>query len=248
MIYLIFFLLGISIGSFINVLTLRWSKSILWDRSRCPRCLVILPWYDLIPIGSFIFLSGYCRNCKNKISLIYPIVEILGGIAFMGFVVFNRLSLSPIYILDLFLIAALISIIIFDYLYYIIPDKIVYPAVLITLLADFFSRSSLFPSLLISGLGLAGFFAILYLISRGNWIGFGDIKLIFLVGLIFGYPLGLFAVVISIWIAAIWGIGLILLKRATLKTALPFGLFLSAVSIFFLIFQNETQKIINHFF
>ena len=81
-------------------------------------------------------------------------------------------------------------------------------------------------------------------------MGLGDAKLSFAIGLILGYPFGLFAIIISVWVAALFGTLLMALKKADLKTALPFGSFLSAVTILFVIFQNEIQKIqfINLFF
>ena len=95
---------------------------------------------------------------------------------------------------------------------------------------------------------MSGIFAIMYLSSKGKWVGLGDAKLLFLIGLVLGYPLGFFALMLSVWIAALFGIGLIMLGKASRKTALPFGSFLAGVSIFIIIFQNELQKIAVRFF
>ena len=88
----------------------------------------------------------------------------------------------------------------------------------------------------------------MYLSSKGRWVGLGDAKLLFLIGLVLGYPLGFLALMLSVWIAALVGIGLMLSGRATRKTALPFGSFLAGVSILIIIFQHEIQKITNQFF
>ena len=86
---------------------------------------------------------------------------------------------------------------------------------------------------------MGGIFAIIYIVSNGKWVGFGDAKLLFLIGLVLGYPLGFLSMIISVWIAALVGIVLMLSGKANRKTALPFGSFLAGVSILIIVFQNE---------
>ncbi len=239
------FIFGLIIGSFFNVLVFRLDreKGILLGRSKCLKCKRALKWYDLVPVLSFLVLKTRCRYCKERISFIYPVVELATGIIFLLF--FLKLGL-PITIelwFSLILLLFLIPLIFFDYLYYIIPDKVIFPAIGLSLLFSFFVKRSEFIELLTSGLLLGGVFAILYIVSKGKWVGLGDAKLLFLIGMAFGYPLGFLIVTFSTWAATVLGLALIILKRASLKSEIPFGLFLSIVTIIFIIFQNETQTL-----
>lgn len=252
---LIVLLLGLSVGSFLNVVIFRLDKKggILFGRSECHSCGHIIRWYDMIPVAGFLFLKRRCRHCRQKISLIYPVVETLTAISFLAYVYFrntflgvgsralagNSVDIHTIY--GLVLIAGLIIIMFSDLLEFIIPDKIVLPLII---LVFFFNLSAADISVrLITGLILGAIFAIMYLGSRGRWIGLGDAKLVFLIGLVLGYPLGVLAVLLSVWTAALVGIALVMAKKATLKTALPLGTFLATSSIILIIFQNELQKI-----
>lgn len=116
-------------------------------------------------------------------------------------------------------------------------------AISLKLLAD----NTDFYRLLISAFGLTSFFAILYIVSKGRWIGLGDIKLIFILGFLLGYPMGYLVLVTAVWLAAIFSIALLLAKKATAKTEIPFGSFLSIATIIFIIFNNELQEISKYF-
>ncbi len=213
-------------------------------RSECPKCLKQLKWYDLFPILSYVFLKGKCRNCKNKISPIYPLVELITAFCPSLF----YLVYKPIFEVKdfyyLLIIVSFVALLFFDYLYFLIPDKITSPLIVISILFNYFFRRPEFLSLLFSALIMGGIFAIIHTASSGEWVGFGDAKLLFLIGLALGYPLGFISMILSVWIAALTGIGLMIFGRATRKTALPFGSFLAGVSILIIIFQNEIQKII----
>ena len=110
------------------------------------------------------------------------------------------------------------------------------------LLYDIFFRFTQLSSLLLSGFLFSLGFAIIYLVSQGRAMGFGDVKLVLAIGLILGYPLGFFSVIMAIWIAALWGVVLMASKRANLKTALPFGSFLSVAAIVFIIFSKSIEE------
>lgn len=238
------FLIGLCLGSFLSVLSTRLprqEKGIVSGRSHCPNCNHQLAWYDLIPLLSYLLLRGSCRYCHKKISIVYPLLELSTAMALVFY--FYRLNHTFNFstILQIVFILVFISIIFSDFLYFIIPDIIIIPAVILVVLYQLLFHRGEFLGLLITGLVLGGIFAIIFIVSRGKWVGFGDVKLLTLIGLLFGYPLGFLALLISIWLGAFWGIGLMVLKRATMKTALPFGIFLSIVSIIFIIFQNEIQ-------
>lgn len=252
MISLFVFLIGLCVGSFLNVIIFRLDKKAgaFTGRSECPKCEKQLKWYDLFPVISYISLAGKCRYCKTGISFVYPLVELLTAFSFIAFYIsfINHPVSLAIALFDIVTISAFISIIFFDYLYFLIPDKIILPLTILAILFNYFFRRPEFMTLLLSALFMGGIFAIIHVVSRGKWVGFGDAKLLFLIGLALGYPLGVLSMILSVWLAALVGIVLIALGRANRKTALPFGSFLAGISILIIIFQNEIQKIINQFF
>lgn len=219
------FLLGQVIGSFLNcvIYRLEQDKSFLKGRSFCPHCKHVLAWQDLFPVISFIALKGKCRYCGQKISWQYLFVEIAAGILFV--LIFTLLDWDFL-AFNATMAAFLIIIFVYDLKHYIIPDKVVYPAIL-TAAVFLFSNSKY--NLLInaySALGAAGFFLLIVLISKGRWMGVGDIKLAFLMGLALGFPNILVALFFAFLTGAIIGTGLIIFKKKGLKSEVPFGPFL----------------------
>ncbi len=172
----------------------------------------------------------------------YPIVEATMGIVLMLLFIMRWPEIDLSFFIEGFLLFALVFILFYDSLYFIIPDKIVLPLIGGMLIYNFIFRIKDFENLLLTGVFVSLFFATMYIISGGRWMGLGDAKLVFLLGLIFGYPIGFWVIVFSIWSAALVGIGMIVFKKANLKTALPFGAFLSVVSILFIIFEHEIQS------
>jgi len=213
---LVVFLLGLAVGSFLNCLIYRLekNKSFLQGRSFCPFCHHKLSWPDLIPVLSFLFLKGKCRYCHKKISWQYPLVEIFTGLIF--FLIFN----FQLPIFNFIIAPFLIVIFVYDLKHFLIPDKIIYPAIIITALFNFQIIN------LLSALAAAGFFLAIVLASRGRWMGVGDIKLGFLMGLLLGFPNILVSLFLAFMMGAIIGIGLIVFGKKTLKSEVPFGPFL----------------------
>ena len=199
-------------------------------RSFCPHCRKKLGFLDLIPVLSFILLKGRCRYCKERISIQYPSVELAAGFLFVLNFLMSELPPNIVEVGTLILIPFLIIIFVYDLKHYIIPDKVVYPAIGIALVYDFWmSWMSDIPrmsDILISSFGTAGFFLAIALISRGKWMGVGDIKLAFLMGLILGWPNILAALFLAFLIGAIIGVGLIIFGKKTIKSEVPFGPFL----------------------
>ncbi len=214
------FIFGLIVGSFLNCLIYRLEieESFLKGRSYCPRCKQILSWPDLIPVLSFLFLKGKCRYCQQKISIQYPLVELATGILFVS--IFNILY-SIFYIL---ITCFLIVIFVYDLKHYIIPDKIIYPVIVIALVFNF--QFSIFKFSILSAIGAAAFFLLIVLISRGKWMGVGDIKLAFLIGLVLSWPNILVALFLAFFIGAVIGLGLIISGKKKLKSEVPFGPFL----------------------
>ena len=259
--YFFIFLFGLCVGSFLNcVIYLLESKQEpvrrqrrrtgLLGRSFCPYCGHILSWKDLIPVLSFLILRGKCRYCQKPISLQYPLVEIATLSLFplifnFQFSIFNEFSIFNFqnFIISSFLLLIacfLIIIFVYDLKHYIIPDKVIYPAIGITFIYQiiFNFQTPAFFNLILSGFGAAGFFLAIVLISRGKWMGLGDVKLAFLMGLLLGFPNILAALFLAFSIGAIIGTGLIIKGKKTLKSEVPFGPFL-IIGTFIAMFWGE---------
>lgn len=243
------------------------------SRSYCPKCRTTLRWYDLIPVFSFLVLKGRCRYCHKKISWQYPIVEITTGLLFLLIFnpVFNTGQFSIFNLIYLlFITSCLIVIFVYDLKHYIIPDKIVYWAGGVTLiyqvvrafdfgLTSFGLRSGnkiaplLFPELvegfrgllpyLLSASGAFIFFFSIVAITKGKGMGLGDVKLAALMGLVLGWPQILLALFLAFLSGALVGLSLIAVGSKTLKSQIPFGPFLSAGTIFTILFGS---RIIEH--
>jgi len=251
---IIFFIFGLIIGSFLNavIYRLRVVES-LFERSHCPKCRNKIRWFDNIPILSFLILSAKCRDCGEKISWAYPAVEFSVGAVFaiIGKYFFSPLLIStwiPTFFY-LVIFSLLIIIFVYDYKYMEIPMIILYLAVGITILyylqADFvnFERAAGFFSLhIFSGL-LAGilafsmFFSLSYF-SKETWMGMGDAYIGFLGGLLVGWSKVFFMLTLSFTIGALFGLILILTKKKTMKSQIPFAPFL-VVGIFLVIIVPE---------
>ena len=234
--YLVIFLFGLVVGSFLNSIIYRLStgESFLFKRSFCPHCKHKLGWQDLIPIFSFLILKGKCRYCHQKISLQYPLVELATGLLFVSFFIFH-------FSFFIFIIACfLIIIFVYDLKYYLIPDKIIYPAIAITFLYQLFRISDfkLLTNPFFSALLASLFFLTIVLVSRGKWMGVGDIKLAFFIGLFLGFPNILVALFLAFFLGAIIGVGLIVSHKKSLRSEVPFGPFL-VVGTFVALFWGQ---------
>lgn len=245
--YIFIFVVGLVLGSFFNAFIFRFNTglSVTRGRSRCRNCKSTIRWFDLVPVISFLFLKGECRNCKKQISFVYPVTELVTALAVLTF--FTQIkSFDIIGALNLTIILTLILIAFTDIMHFIIPDNLVILLVIAAIILKLATGANL---LLLStfALGLSAFFAILFIISKGKWLGFGDVKLTFAIALILGYPLGYLSVVLAIWAATVFSLILIVAKKADLKTAIPLGSFLSFSTVVFIIFNSEIQKIAQYF-
>lgn len=251
------FLSGLFIGSFLNVLINRLpnGRSIL-GRSECDHCHKTLNWRDLIPIISFIYLKGKCRYCHHKLSYEYPLLEITTGTLFvltyllvnlkffLSIVNLETLLMSDVlvvltsvpltsfmlasYLFALSIISIFIVIFFADLKYGIIPDRMLLPAaVIISLWLIIFDQPQIINHLL-SGLGAFLFFLLIFGLTRGRGMGFGDVKFAFIIGLLLGFPGTVLALYIAFLTGGIIGIILILWKKKRLKSAVSFGPFLVA--------------------
>jgi len=247
--YFLIFLIGLVLGSFFNVIVFRFGtgKSVVKGRSKCLNCGSVIRWFDLVPILSYFILKGRCRKCKKKISPLYPVIEISTAVTLL-LLFLNTPVVSYLTALNAFIVLLLVLVVFLDILYFTIPDKILILIAASAIMLRFNLNMTDFYWLLISALGLTAFFAILFLVSKGRWIGLGDIKLIFLIGFLLGYPTGYLSIVAAVWLATIFSAILLIQKKATAKTEIPFGSFLSVSTIIFIIFSNELQKISRYFY
>jgi len=240
------FIIGLIIGSFLNSVIWRSSvnKSVAKGRSICPKCKHKLVTKDLVPLFSFLFLRAKCRYCKKPISWQYPLVELATGLVFvliLNFYFSNLILASFLIIISCFLII----IFVYDLKHYLILDQILWPAVALSAIFRVveiaFINKNYFQFLdytLAIAIG-AGFFGILYLFSKGKWIGFGDIKLAILLGLILGWPNIIVGLFLSYLIGAIIGTSLIFLRKKKAKSEVPFAPFL-ITGTFLALFLGQT--------
>lgn len=355
MLYILSIVLGLTIGSFLNVAIYRTEKEKSFGgRSFCPKCKKPIAWYDNIPLVSYLLLGGKCRRCHRKISVQYPLVEMLAALAFLGsaYLVTNNLlndwlghyfsvaglmtvlgrfganpslgsidiNLKFLELLFLFLVSSVfIAILVYDLKHMLIPDSFTLAGIIIALvyniisdawllsatvvaknqllimetaglakkylttgfiplnisaylgrepetfygtmihLKSFFPSQNLFPDVslaqrplqfalslltdtrtgsgLLAGLAVAGIFFLIVYLSQETWMGMGDVKLVFFLGLL----LGVFKMAVALFAAfelgAVLGIILILFGRAKMKTALPFGPFLIVGATLSLLFM-----------
>ncbi len=236
------FIMGLVIGSFLNVVIYRMvhNDSPLRGRSYCDSCKQQIAWYDNIPLVSFLVLKRKCRHCGGPIPWEYPAVEFLTGALFVWWFfigsTFFRLSATPFLVIQpmfwLFVGILLVLIFFTDFMYYLIPDSAVF---LLTVLT-FFYRLFLthqnvmmgydFQLALVCAVGASLFFLALFLLTRGKGMGFGDVKLAFPIGLLLGWPSTLVAIFLAFILGAITGVAAILVRKKKLKSTIPFGPFL----------------------
>ncbi len=230
-------LLGLALGSFLNVVVPRLKRrQSLGGRSRCLRCRHQLATRDLIPLVSFLLVRGRCRYCHQKISWRYPAVEFATAAAFVA--LFLRFGFTLDWAVGAALSLFLIALFVFDLVYRIVPDEVSLPGAGVALVGSI-GLGVAYSSLLWGALLGSGFFALQYFVSRGRWVGDGDIRL----GLLAGASLGLRRTIVALVLAyvsgAVLSLGLLVAKRANLRTQLPFGSLLTvAIFVSFLFGQQ----------
>ncbi len=251
MIFTIYFIFGLIVGSFLNAVIFRLhkKKSFVSGRSECMKCHTTLQPMDLIPLFSFIFLKGRCRYCSTKLSWQYPAVEFGTALVFGLLAVHGGEVASLLLFRNIIFAAVLIVIAVYDWKHYLILDKVVFPSLVLSLVLaialdwslgyTFLSFSSFTLGGVLTGLLISGFFLFQYVISKGTWIGFGDVKLGLLLGLILGWPEGLLSLFVAYIIGALFGLVLIAMNKKQMSSRLPFGTFLSFSAIITLIYGDS---------
>ena len=228
----LFFIYGITIGSFLNVCIHRIprNQNIAVIPSHCVSCNKKIKFYDLLPIISYIFLKGHCRHCKEKISVRYPLIETLNGILYV--LTFQIYNLSPLSFILCIFFSALIVLSFIDIDYMLVPDIINIFITILALAAMFFGYKPLSEHLL--GLLIVSI-PMLFIAYLTKGFGLGDIFLYAAAGLLLGYKLAVLSFVIACICASIVGLYFIIIKGVSRKTEIPFvpfisfGLFASAL-------------------
>jgi len=260
----IFFIVGLIIGSFLGAVNyrLKTAEDIVFERSHCPKCKKKIRWYDNIPLLSFVILWGQCRDCKKKISWEYPLIELVTGLLFAavawkflgtwGFAADPSRIFTNHDIIEmsfwLFSVCYLVLIFFHDLDFMLIPDAAIYPAIIVTIAYQYYkylesplgiaTLKAPITGALFAAFAAALFFFFLIWISKGKWIGGGDVKLGFLAGAVVGWPKVLFVLFFAYMIGAVVSMLLIALKKKTWKSQIPFGPFL-VTGIFIVLFFSE---------
>jgi len=244
MLALVFGLFGLVIGSFLNVVILRHGSRSIGGRSACPSCHAPLAWFDMVPVLSWIALRARCRRCNKRISIQYPLVEFATAALFALIGVLQLPAVATLFALAI--VALLIAIFVYDLRHKLIPDVWVYPFCAFSFLFSFLllGDSSIWTLLLSGPVAALPLFA-LWAMSRGAWMGFGDVKLALGMGWLLGFPFGLVAALFAFVIGAVVSVGILLPlphiltllritslegreARFTMKSEVPFGPFLIA--------------------
>jgi len=234
-------ILGAAAGSLAGALAWRLKHGGDWlkGRSRCERCSHRLAPRDLIPIFSWLSLSGRCRYCRGKISVSHPLVEVVSATVFVLSYLFWPGGLhthQAVFNFSFWLVTAvgLLALAIYDARWQILPNKIVYPTFLVALtgrLVDilFFAHSKAhsFWLLALSLLVASGFFWLLFHISRGRWIGYGDVRLGLITGTILAEPYrAMLMIFLASALGSAWALPLLASQQDKLTSKLPYGPFL----------------------
>ncbi|MEY4731551.1 MAG: hypothetical protein RL681_497 [Candidatus Parcubacteria bacterium] len=239
----VLFAFGAAVGSFMNVLALRYDpdrflfeRRVLGGRSRCPKCGKTLRWFELVPILSFILQGGRCRTCKKPISPQYLVGEVVCGLIFVlvaarpaggaFFPWYDAEVIPTLFFIAVFAVLFLITSI--DLRTMIIPDEL---NIALGVLGFFIGgMSGQLIAHIGAGIAAAAAFLLLVLGTRGKGMGVGDVKLVAALGLIFGWPATLIVLAGGFIIGAFYGILALLARTKTLASAVPFAPFLAVSS------------------
>ena len=243
------FVIGTLLGSFYNVVGYRLPKgqSIVFPPSHCPNCNHRLGASELIPILSFIFLKGKCKHCRQKISAFYPVFEFLTGLLFViSYIIFGP---TKEFLLAITFVSLLIIIVVSDYEFMIIEDSVlIFFSIL--LFAEIWWINGLTKALYSLLNGILAFFTMWALKKFGDFLfkkesmGGGDIKLLFIFGMVLSYPIA----ILSIFLGSLIGLPISLIIMAKKKAhIITFGPFLALGAIILFFTQIDIQTIIDFY-
>lgn len=240
---------GVCLGSFLNVVSLRYVDRLgtqptlpatITGRSRCVHCHQVLRWWELLPLLSFIMLRGRCQRCHRALSWQYPLVEGL-----MGVLAWRIAYLYPDDIFTILLIVAITALLVvlavIDFRTFLLPDSFI-AGLGIVVLAWVTYRAPSWTSVL-GGIGIgAGFLLLLWMLTRGEGIGLGDVKLMLPLGALVGSQGTIVLLFIAFCVGGLYGLFLLARRAATLKTAVPFGPFLIGAALLLIVWPTLPER------
>jgi leader peptidase (prepilin peptidase)/N-methyltransferase len=236
-------LTGLLVGSFLNVCICRLPKgeSVVFPPSHCPHCDYRIRWYDNIPLVSYLLLRGKCRGCGMRISLQYPLVELLNGLLTLA--LFLRFGPTLAFLVLFLFCSALVVITFIDLEHQIIPDEISLPGIVIGFICSFFLPGHSWLNSLL-GILLGG--GSLLLVAYGyQWLtgkegmGGGDIKLLAMMGAFLGWKSILFIIFASSLVGSVIGITIMLVQKKDSKLAIPFGPYLAFGAVLYIFYGRQ---------
>ena len=251
------FTLGCCIGSFINVVVYRLplDQSVIYPGSRCPKCKTKINWFDNLPLISWFLLRGKCRFCKTKISFSYPIIELSAGLLvwlnlYANPSIYSQLPIFITIILGTFFITILLALAILDFKYFWLPQFFtlgglivgIASSLLIDLFNDFYHLSYFIYSITAALLGFILFFLVSYIgerIYKKPIMGGGDLKMVALLGAWLGIKGLLISIWLSFFVAGIFVIFGLILKKIKRNQRIPFGVFLAFSGLIVWFFGNK---------
>lgn len=250
--YIFSLMIGATIGSFLSATVgrLYHRKSFTWTRSVCDSCRQVLRWFELIPIVSFLLQGGRCRRCKARIpwgdyafevvmALVFVLIYIV--LNYQGNTCTTLIFSGCISVVWYWFLASILAFIfVYDLKYYLILDVVTLPAIGIIFLIQ--TLTDIGPSWMSMGYGAliaGGFFLLQFIISKGRWIGGGDIRLGVLMGMILGWQSTLVALMLAYMSGALVGVGLLVLKKKSMQSEVPFGTFLTIGTLLALLWGEQ---------
>jgi leader peptidase (prepilin peptidase)/N-methyltransferase len=235
-------LMGLMVGSFLNVVIYRLPRnlSVVRPRSFCPRCRRKIPWYENVPIASYLALRGRCRGCGEPVSVTYPLVEAAG--AALAVVAIARFGFTVDALFAYAFLMALAAITIIDWRFRIIPDEMSIPFVLIGLAWGAVSpERSLLGAALGALAGGGGLFLVAFiyrLVRKAEGLGGGDVKLMAMVGAFLGVKLSLVVILLASFAGSLYGV-VLLRSGKNARTAVAFGSFLAPAAAVCLLYGTR---------
>lgn len=237
-------LFGALVGSFLNVVIVRLPEegsSVVFPASHCPACKKPISWYDNIPLVSFLVLGGRCRQCGQRISWRYPLVE--GAMALLSLALYQHFGLTILFPIYFVFCAALLAVIFIDFQHQIIPDVISLPGIVLGLCLSFVNPFVTWQDAGLGALFGGGSFYLValvyYLLTKREGMGGGDIKLLAMIGAFLGWQSLPFVVFGSSVMGTVVGVWAMVKQRKGGKTVIPYGPFLAIAALLYLFFRRE---------
>ncbi len=228
------FAVGISVGSFLNVCIHRLPRreSVVTLSSHCFTCARPLLWFENVPLFSYMLLRGFCRTCHARISIVYPLVEMITGLLFVTH--YWQIGWQPLTVSRFIFISAMVALCVIDLKHRMLPDAITLPGIVFGFSLSWFMapgwQSSLMGIVFCGG-GMFVIREIYYWIRNEEGMGMGDIKMLGMIGAFLGLKLALLTLMSAVLLGSVIGIFVIVTGRGDMKHALPFGSLLSFSTI-----------------